>query len=486
MFTLSNYYRKKAIIQSYKILKEYFITIGEEEYFEVLFPKIAGNYFKIYSRLTLYNFAKPISYLIPKKFSYYLFGKIYSVFKNEIYENERISFVEQVIKKRPENRDYIFIASMENYLNPMIKIANLYPSNSALLLPYRDNKWNAKMSELNQNVRVFYLGDYCSVEESQDLEKKYFNNKKNIVNIYHCNQLFNIGLNDKDISLIESMIIPKTKTIEHIMEEFIKLIKPKRIYIARQRRIFDSLSVKIAKKLSITSHMLIHGHIGNQYKFVLENGLFSVDNIYYFLDGQKKAINNSFLTINENVNYYKIRYYQNNNLYRFDPDSENIIIFVDNNYKSEYSFLISILKVLQKTKNIKIHIKLHPGYRGNLKEKSKSFNQNNIFISYNFSEKSYRFAISNISTINLDLFADGLPVIIHAVNYKLNFHFIKKEYKLNGIRVHKSLLSLKNKVNYLNKNQKNLIDFKTMQDKTFHSLISIYAHDINNIILRNP
>lgn len=202
------------------------------------------------------------------------------------------------INKEP----YIFLATMNNYLNPMIPMINEFikeKENTVVILPKNSAQWN-NFNKIDQNAQILFIEDLLTQGIYNDFQSKI----KTIKDEWLCSQnSFYKNVKWQDVKFFELFkrcyeevyinYIPHTTAYIDIAREIRKKLKPKGLFVARLRRSVENSFNEVFSKYDIPKYMLIHGHISDEDSRYFTDGYFSrVDKIFVWGEWQKQTLLN--------------------------------------------------------------------------------------------------------------------------------------------------------------------------------------------------
>jgi hypothetical protein len=192
----------------------------------------------------------------------------------------------------------LFVASMGNYVNPMLPVMPALSSQVVTVVPSASREWKryADLVKVSRVVFAEQLLDPALATEMQAKRREYrllFREKRAL-----CQERLRLE-NGLDLwpfaalgmQVVFDQLLPHAVGYIGLAERAIRHFRPRAVVIARQRRIFENAFVAVARRHGIPTGMLIHGHVSSQPVYHFVDGRFDqVDLICSWGEAQKQAL----------------------------------------------------------------------------------------------------------------------------------------------------------------------------------------------------
>jgi glycosyltransferase involved in cell wall biosynthesis len=195
----------------------------------------------------------------------------------------------------------LFVASMENYVNPMLPVMRALGQQGVetlALVPGTARHWRryAELAKLSYVVLAEQLVDAPAMSELTAKRREYR------ARFRECRQVLRHRLRLEDglelwpfaapgMRVVFSHLLPHLVGYIGLAERLCRSFRPRVLVIARQRRAFENACVAVASRDGIPSAMLIHGHISSHPEYQFVDGRFDqVDLICSWGEAQKTAL----------------------------------------------------------------------------------------------------------------------------------------------------------------------------------------------------
>ncbi len=177
----------------------------------------------------------------------------------------------------------LFIASMNNYLNPMLPVMRAlgqHKKQGMAIVPRAATGWG-NYQALHESYPIIFAEDLVDEALATEIATK----RQEYSRLWRENRsrlgerlCLENGLNlwpfaAPGMQIVFERLLPHTVGYIGIAERALRLFRPRAIVIARQRRAFENAFVAVARRDGIPVVMLIHGHVSSQ-------------PIYHFIDGR--------------------------------------------------------------------------------------------------------------------------------------------------------------------------------------------------------
>lgn len=310
--------------------------------------------------------------------------------------------------------DALFFASMNNYLNPLLPLAEKN-DNYLILLPKEAEGWINFEKIVQGGYEHIFLEDVIEwneekIEElSSIITENYQMNKEKILS-------FKYDLRYKR-SLIEKFILeflPKHIHVINGLERFIKDVSSTdtTFYIARERRGLENAVIQIAKKIGCQTNMYIHGMISYDInKRLWVPGRFkNCDNILVWGKHDQDVIVKRQKILNEKIPNIIIN--GNPFLHKVEKFDDSSILFIGQSFTYKYiPFFHRSLPEEQK-----MIVRLHPAEK-KLIEKFHKYHRENFVIDDLRNNLTSIFSTTNLvlgysSTGMLEAMYNEIPTLI--------------------------------------------------------------------------
>ena len=391
-------------------------------------------------------------------------------------ENVEVDFSEL----RPQNRylkeighPYIFFASLNTYLSPMIPLLNslCLHDKICLVVPRIAKKW-VNMNKISDKVNIIYLENlfddncYKLLHNLKKLfQKKFKKDEKILREFFDYKGVSFWEIIRPGFSNIYNEYFPHciiwTDMAEYIMEKF----KPKKIIFGRLRRSIENTFLEVAKRDGIETIQLQHGHFNPESKawFYGAGKINASDKICVFGKWHKNKILNVYgknikdkIIITGNPKWDKICEYNKKDVLQIRKNLYSRINLPIRNkwimFATQYAAFGDMIKTLQypllSIGGSNIIIKMHPAEQKQYYYKMlKSENKNKIkIIQSEYDQydilRAMDIVIVHSSTVFIESLLVNTPVIFSNINNEPIHNFNPCAYGLPIVKKEKELIKL--------------------------------------------
>jgi hypothetical protein len=195
----------------------------------------------------------------------------------------------------------LFVASMTNYLNPLLPVIQALKAQgkkTLALIPRAAKGWG-NYDALQKATTVVFADDLVD----KDLAATMANRRQGYRRLFRESRPLLRGRlrleNDLDLwpfaapgmRAVFEHLLPQTVGYVGLAERAFRRFNPRVVIIARQRRAFENAFIAVARRDTIPTAMLIHGHVSAQPIYHFIDGRFDqIDRIFAWGEAQKTAL----------------------------------------------------------------------------------------------------------------------------------------------------------------------------------------------------
>lgn len=345
----------------------------------------------------------------------------------------------------PENA-FIFLATMNNYLNPMIPVMDelIVQGKPVVLLTVARLSEYPNFCKINTKVKIVFLEDLVDAQlenrfdsylKSADAEWENAK-KKHKENVKHASINF-FELIERSYMEMYLTYIPHIKLFIDIAYK-ISEKKPKCLIIARLRRETEISFNEVFRKLKIPTYMLIHGHISDEDSRYFADGYFDrVDKIFVWYEWQKYLLLNknyehvveNKIVITGNPAWEQLRKRVNNDdfislneIKKILKIQRDYILLITQNGLPVSGYIKAVDAIVNHGK-FDVVIKIHPEEKKNrytfTDQKNIHIIDNGVEVDLHSLIKRAVFTLVHSSTVNLEIIEVGKkPVILDFLDFR--------------------------------------------------------------------
>ena len=396
-----------------------------------------------------------------------------------LYECKSIN--KNILESIPKNA-YVFLATMNNYLNPMIPLMEALIKKGEkiiIVINLEAKKWD-NFKKFQKNFNIVYIENFFNKEikdrfqKNIDSIKTKWENSRNFFkrNVKWKNVYF-FDIFERNYREIYYNYIPHVISYIDMAENLVNKIKPKALFVARLRRSVENSFNEVFRKYKLPTYMLLHGHISNEDNRYFSDGYFDrVEKIFVWDKLQKdillskkyEKVKNKQIIISGNPAWDHIA-----KLRKTKKFLKKLTIKKELKIKtSEYIVLVTqefplagylkAIKVIEKYKKYTLIIKVHPSEDKNRYNEIKSDRVIVVKTLKNIDLHSLLYnsilVLTHSSTVNLEAILCGrivgtllFPEFSHLpLLYDLNYYkmpIFKNEYELENY-IKKGIKEMKN------------------------------------------
>jgi hypothetical protein len=192
----------------------------------------------------------------------------------------------------------LFVASMRNYVNPMLPVMRALRSHAVTVVPSAAKGWKG-YADLDKASRVVFaeqLLDPALAADMQTKRREYrrlFREKRSLLRerLRLESRLELWPFAALGMQVVFDQLLPHAVGYVGLADRAIRHFRPGVVLIARQRRAFENAFVAVARRHGIPTGMLIHGHVSSQPVYHFVDGRFDqVDLICSWGEAQKQTL----------------------------------------------------------------------------------------------------------------------------------------------------------------------------------------------------
>jgi len=197
--------------------------------------------------------------------------------------------------------EILFLASMSNYLNPLLPVARALRERgiaTAILLPRCAEQW-ANYQALRETSAILWSDELMDqalrvdIIASQRTYSRMWQAKQGLIRerLRLENGLDLWPFAAPGMRVVFEHLLPHLVGYIGLAERAIRLLKPRVVVIARQRRAFENAFIAVARRDGLPSALIPHGHVSAQPVYHFTDGRFDqVDRIFAWGEAQKAAL----------------------------------------------------------------------------------------------------------------------------------------------------------------------------------------------------